>query len=246
MDSHVQNANEHLEKLVAEFDSAENVTKSLYQAAKKLPDHILCMGKFESKVTEDIVRSNLFVNDQSMRNIIEEWCSFATVSTSIGDEYVLSVQKSLIEPLKQLRQAYAGLRSAIRMHDSIQLDVIKFQRKVAQLSEKEKTGPNLVKLQEVKQSLAASQKEFARRTDLLVQDLTIFMAGSVEMLRPLLEGFIAAEIAWIRATKRSFDTKRDISDACQSQGQADRLRGIESTFKKLSTLAICADTASSK
>lgn len=246
MDSHVQNANEHLEKLVAEFDSAENVTKSLYQAAKKLPDHILCMGKFESKVTEDIVRSNLFGNDELMRNIVDEWSSFATVSSSIGDEYVISVQKSLIEPLKQLKQAYAGLRSAIRLHDSIQLDVIKFQRKVAQLSDKEKTAPNLVKLQEVKQSLIASQREFARRTDLLVQDLTRFMAGSVEMLQPLLEGFIAAEVAWIKTSKRVMDGKKDISDACQRQSQSDRLKSIESTFKQLGSLAICSDTASSK
>lgn len=244
MDSQIQNANERLERLVAEFDSAENVTKSLYQAAKKLPDHILCMGKFECKLTEELSESNIFSNDEFMRSIIEEWSSFATVSTNIGDEYVISVQKSLIEPLKKLKQAYAGLRSAIRLHDSIQLDVIKFQRKVASYSDKEKTGPNLVKLQEVKQALAASQKEFSRRTDLLIEDLSRFLAGSLEMFQPLLEGFIAAEIAWIRASKRTLDSKTNISDTFQIQGQSNRLKRIENSFKQLGTLAICSDTIS--
>lgn len=231
-----QSSNETLERLVAEFDSAENVTKSLYQAAKKLLDHILCTAKFENKLTEDLTNSNLFINDETMRNTIEDWHSFAFATTTIGDEYVITLQKTLIEPLKQLKQAFADIRSAIRLHDAIQLDVIKFQRKVATYSDKEKTGANLVKLQEAQQALAASQKEFARRTQLLITDLTKFLSGSLEVMRPLLEGFIAAEVAWVRTSKRSLDNK-----AFAAESHADRLKEIEESFKALNALSICSD-----
>lgn len=242
LDSSTQNANETLEKLVAEFDSAENVTKSLYQAAKKLPDHILCMGKFETKLTDDLSSSNLFVSDEIMRSIVEEWHSFAFVSNTVGDEYVITLQKTLIEPLKQLKLAFAELRSAIRLHDSIQFDVIKFQRKVASYSDKEKTGANLVKLQESKQALSASQREFSKRTQQLVNDLSKFLSGSVEMLQPLLEGFIAAEVAWIRACKRSLDSKTNMSSINAFETHSDRLKTIEESFKSLGSLSICSDT----
>lgn len=241
-DSTTQNANETLEKLVAEFDSAENVTKSLYQAAKKLPDHILCTGKFETKLTDDLSSSNIFANDELMRNIVEEWHSFAFVTNTVGDEYVISVQKTLIEPLKQLKQAFAELRAAIRLHDSIQFDVIKFQRKVASYSDKEKTGANLVKLQECKQALAASQSEFSRRTQLLVNDLSKFLTGSLEMFQPLLEGFIAAEVAWIRACKRNMDCKTQITTSTDLETQSGRLKKIEDSFKSLNSLSICSDS----
>lgn len=242
LDSLTQNANETLERLVVEFDSAENVTKALYQAAKKLPDHILCTGKFETKLTDDLSSSDVFMNDEYMRTIVEEWHSFAFVSNTIGDEYVITLQKTLIEPLKQLKNAFSELRSAIRLHDSIQFDVIKFQRKVASYNEKEKTGANLVKLQESKQALAASQREFAKRTQILVNDLSKFLAGSVEMLQPLLEGFIAAEVAWVRACKRSLESKSHLNNTTALEVQSDRFKTIEDTFKSMASLSICTDS----
>lgn len=240
LDTTTQSANETIGKLIAEFDSAENVTKQLYQAAKKLPDHILVTGKFETKLTEDIADSNLFSNDQFMCSLIEEWHDFAFVSNTIGDEYVITIQKTLLEPLKQLKRAFAELRAAIRVHHSIQLDVIKFQRKVASYSDKEKTGANLVKLEEARQAFVASQKEFKRRTQILVNDLSKFLEGSVEMLQPLLEGFIAAEVAWIRACKRSIDSKTNICGATSLETQSDRLKSMEDSFRSLGALSICS------
>lgn len=242
VDSSNQSANETLDKLVNEFDSAENVTKSLYLAVKKLPDHILCTGKFETKLTDELSTSSVFTNDEFMRSIVEDWHSFAFVSNKIGDEYVITLQKTLIDPIKQLRQAFAELRAAIRLHDSIQVDVIKFQRKVTSYSDKEKTGPNLVKLQECKQALAASQKEYARRTQVLINDLSKFLAGSVEMLQPLLEGFIAAEVAWIRACKRTIDSKTHITTTTDLSSLSDRVKTIDETFKSMSALSICSDS----
>lgn len=242
MDPTTQSASEQLEKLVAEFDSCENVTKSLQQSAKKLLDQILCMGKFELNLTDELSSSNIFVNDDFMRIVIEEWHSMAFVNNTVGDEYVISLQKTLVEPLKQLKQAFAELRAQIRLHEAIQLDVIKFQRKVSSYGDKEKTGSNLVKLQENKQALAASQKEYSRQTQQLVNDLTKFMSGSIEMLRPLLEGFIAAEIAWIQACKRTMDGKSHIIMTTEVQSQPDRLKSIEDSFKALGALSICSDS----
>lgn len=241
LDSATQSANEALEKLIADFDSAENITKLLYQSAKKLPDHILCTGKFETKLTDEISSSNIFSNDEFMSSIVEEWHNFAFVTNAIGDEYVITLQKSLIEPLKQLRQAFSDLRAQIRLHETIQFDVVKYQRKVASYSDKEKTGANLVKLEESKQAFAASQKEFSRRTQMLVNDLTKFLAGSVEMLQPLLEGFIAAEVAWIRASKRCIESKTHITSATNLESQQERSKSIEDTFKRISALSICSN-----
>lgn len=241
LDSVTQCATQQLERLVAEFDSAENIIKSLHQSAKKLIDQILCIGKFETKLTDDLSSSNLFSADEQMKAVTEEWHSLTFVSNTIGDEFVINLQKNILEPLKQLKQAFTELRAQIRLHDSIQLDVIKFQRKVATYNEKEKTGANLVKLQENKQSLAASQREFANRTHLLLKDLGKFLMGSSEMLQPLLEGFIAAEIAWVRACKKSMDSRTRIEDTLTAGNHPERLKKIENTFRALNDLSICSE-----
>lgn len=241
-DPNTLNASEQLERLIADFDRSENVTKSLHQSSKKLLDQILCVGKFELTLTEDLSTSDVFSNDDSMRVAIEEWNSMASVNNSIGDEYVISLQKTVIDPLKHLRQAFLELRAQIKLHDAIQLDVIKFQRKVVSCSDKEKTGANLVKLEESKQALAASQREYTKQTQQLVNDLSKFLSASVEMLRPLFEGFIAAEFAWIRACKRTMDTKSRLISTLDNQRQSDRLKSIEDSFKALGTLSICSDS----
>lgn len=262
MDTQTQNAHESLERLINEFDSAENATKSLHQSSKKLLDQILCMGKFETKLTDEITSANLFENNEYMKSLLEEWHSFAFVADTIGDEYVIGLQKTLIEPLKQLKHTFAELRAAIRLHENIQLDVIKFQRKVSSYSEKEKTGTNLVKLQEAKQSLENSQKEYARRTQTLANDLSNFLAGSEKLLQPLLEGFIAAEVAWARACKRALDTRPHmcLTDApgAQSSQQMpptvqqqppsqlsplDRLKSIEESFQAIGALSISCESS---
>jgi len=230
-----------LEKLVAEFDCAENVVKSLQQSIKKLLDQILCMGKFETKLIDELCGSNLFTDDDSLRLVLEDWHSSAFVFNTVGDEYVISLQKNVVEPLKQLKRAFIELRAQIRLHDSIQLDIIKFQRKVSSYSQKERTATNLVKLQESKQSLEARQREFANRTHLLLKDLSKFLRGSVEMLQPLLEGFIAAEIAWIGACKRSMDARSHMDVAISSLSQSDRLKKIENSFSSINSLSICSE-----
>lgn len=238
LDSTTQNASEQLERLVTEFEAAENVTKALGQSVKRLLDQILCMGKFEVSLTSDISTSNVFNENESMHQILDEWNSMATVNNTIGDEYVIGLQKNLVEPLKQLKTAFAELRAQIRLHDAVQLDVIKFQRKVASYTDKDRTGANLVKLQENKQALAASQVEFAKQTQQLVNDLSKFLAG-LEKLKPLLEGFIGAELAWVQACKRTLDQRPHLVAGAKHQSQSERLKSIDDKLSKLSSLGIC-------
>lgn len=238
--STTENVSDQLERLIAEFDSAENVAKSLSQSAKKLLDQVLCMGKFEVTLAESTLNSDAFAEDSSMQTILEEWNSLAVVDNTIGDEYVMSLQKTLIEPMKQLKKAFAELRAQIRLMEAVQLDMIKFQRKVSSYNSKEKTGQNLVKLQENKQALAASQTEFARQSEQLVNDLTKFNTGSMEMLKPLLEGFIAAELAWIEARKRTLNQRSRLMAATSAQTQTDRLKVVEDKFGRLDKLSICS------
>lgn len=244
-DPAIRQANSTLDRLIIEFDSAENVIKQLSQSIKKLSDEILCMARFESKLFDDIVGSKLFDSDQSVKQTLEDWQSFTVQSSQIGDEYVIHLQRSLLDPIKKLQQTFKDLKLAIRFHEKLNLTVSKYQRRVTQYSDKTKTGTTVVKLEESKRALTIAQGEFARNSQVLVNDLSKFLSGSVEMLRPLLEGFMAAEVAWIQACKQSLDGK--VNSTAQNQsvsgvGLADRLKDMQESFKSLGSLSICLDT----
>lgn len=242
LDPSIQNANLALDRLLTEFEAAESATKSLYLAVKKLPDHVLCTGKFEVKLTDELASSNLFSQDESTRCIIEDWHSFASQSSTIGDEYVITLQKTLIDPIKRLKKAFAELRAAIKIHDSKQLDLIRCQKKVSSYVDKEKTGANLVKLEESKKMLSSAQNNFARSTQVLLNDLSKFITGSVEMLKPLLEAFIAAEVSWVKACKNSLDSKSQMINTIQQISPTERSKTIENSMRRLGSLSICTDS----
>lgn len=244
LDPVCQSENELLDRLVSEFETVEGVAKTINQAARKLSAQILCTSRFELSLTNNLsYRTSLFMQDNFMRDILDGWSSFASTSQQLGDEYVLSLKKSLIEPLQLMQRAFHELRAKIKTHNNLELIVIKLQRKVANYHDKERTGSNLVKVQEIRKMLAVRRQEFSRLTQQLVASLSRFLTESLLTLRPMLEEFIAAELAWIHSSKRSMERRLFSPFQCDwVQSQGARNRSMEDSMRALGSLSICSDS----
>lgn len=199
------------------------------------------MNKVESKITNDLSSSNQFTDDQNLRNILEKWHSFACDSNAAGEDYVVALQKVLLNPLKQMRQAFADMRNAIKTRESVHSDMLKFQKKVIYYNEREKTGTNLVKLEESRQAFNSSQSEYTRRTEALTKELSHFLSGTVSLFQPSLEGYITSEIGWIHNCQTSFDNQLNLPAIKQDQSVVELSKTIEENFVNMSKLSICSD-----
>lgn len=244
LDPSTDNANEHLDQLIGNLESNEHVSKTIQQSATKLIDEVLLLGKLETNLTHDLTcKTNIFICDERIRDILEDWYSFAGIQNNLTSEYVITLKKNLIEPLKLLKHAFDEIKTQIRANCALQLVVIKLQRKMAGFVDRPMTGKNLVKKQELRRTLITTQTEYAKQTQKLINDLTKFSSGGMEMLTPLLSRFLSSEIVWVHSSKRAIQLQTYCLDSSYlHENPADRIRTIDDTMRSLDALSICRES----
>lgn len=261
LDQATINANLALSVQLTEFNAAETCLKSLYTSIKKIQDNILCTGKLETKLTTDLVNAKLYIErdddqddsrEMTMDEAIETWRTIALSSYSLNENYVISLQRYVIDPMKRLKQAFTDLRLAIRAHEVTQNNLNKWQRKVSKYGDKRRTGNNLVRVEEAKRQLSLAQGEFSRSSQRLLEDLSHFLSGSPELRRPLVEAFAEAEVAFMEANRRIVKSQmRNESRLASMKGRSkfassasfsSRHSLVQSNdcFRKLDQLSICS------
>uniref|UniRef100_A0A6G1SN28 Uncharacterized protein n=1 Tax=Aceria tosichella TaxID=561515 RepID=A0A6G1SN28_9ACAR len=232
---------DQLDNLVVELETVESIAKSAYQSAKNLSKQALCVGKLELTLTNDLTNyARIFTNDDTMSNLLEECNAYAYTSNTSSNEFATSLKKTLLDPLELLKRALTEVRRELRVYYSLEMEVIKLQRKVASYSDKERTGSNLVKFQEMKLALAVRKNEFTKLTQQLVAKVSKFVAGTKELLNSCVKGFIAAEMAWMNSCERTISRKSFMNIPVGIE--TDRLKFMGDSIRALESLSICLDS----
>jgi hypothetical protein len=230
---------DQLDKLIIELESVENVAKSVHQSVKNLTKQMLCTGKVECTLTSDLLnQAKIFGDDDAMNNLLEECNSFAQTNNASGKEFITSLKKAVLVPLELLRRAMNEVRAELRIYNSLEMQVTKLQRKVTAHSDKERTGPNLVKLQEMKLALAVRRNEFTKLTQQMLVKLSKLLSASVELLNSCIKGFIAAELSWKCLCKQAMC--RAFSKL-PTDLESNRVKSMGESMKALNALSICLD-----
>lgn len=232
---------DQLDNMIEELESVENLAKSTHQSARNLAKQTLGVSKIELTMANNISNHiKIFTNDDMMCNLLEECNSYAHMSNSCNKEFAMSLKRALMEPLELLKRAMNEVRAEMRVYNSLELEVIKLQRKIAAHSDKERTGPNLVKLQEMKLALAVRKNEFTKLTQQLVAKLSKFLTSTKELLNSCIKGFIAAELAWMHSCERAINRKPFMN--IPAGIEPDRVKFMGDSLRALDSLSICLDS----
>lgn len=199
---------EDMEKQLLRLAGAEMATNQLKRDAKKLNDSIIALNRIDCKLTNDLSNSTLCQqHEPDLRLLTEEWHTFNCQSTKCADDLNVNVQRIIVDPVKKLQQAYKEIRILLKKRDHCHQEIVAHSAKVAKLSEKEKTGPNLVKLEQAKQALAAAQEEFTKQNNLIEQELPAFVDARIDYFQPSLEGFVRSEALFWGDTLNAMNSK---------------------------------------
>lgn len=183
-----------LEKHVSKLEQLENTTKKLLKDAKKYEDCILESSRSEKKMTSDLSNSMLCQEEEKLRQLVEEWHSYVSQVNAFDEDLVLVTRRTVVEPMKKFQGVFSATRSALRKRDQAMQDCVKASQKVQKLQEKEKTGPNIAKLEAARQNLANLEEDFREQDRLLKSELPSLNEGRIEYFQPCLESLIKAQV----------------------------------------------------
>ncbi|KAF8788908.1 Bridging integrator 3 like protein [Argiope bruennichi] len=161
----------------------ENTTKKLYKDAKKYEDCILEANRTEKKMTSDLSNSMLCHEEEKLRELLEEWHSYISQVNAFDEDLVLVTRRTVVEPMKKFQGVFLQIE-----------ECEKARQKVQKLQEKEKTGPNIVKLEAARQNLANLEEDFKAQDRLLKSELPLLNEGRIDYFQPCLEALIKAQV----------------------------------------------------
>jgi hypothetical protein len=163
------------------------------------------------------------------------------------EHFKQTCQASVIEPMKNLNLVFPQVYQAIKRREQSLKELIKHQKQLEKLQDKEHTGPNLVRLNEVTQLVQHAKIQFNKENSILMEELPKFYNSRVDYIRPCVNCLIKNQLDFYDKYKSFYDSLLESLNGTETGSVINRDISNDhrlSLSKKESTLNQGKETAS--
>ncbi|XP_027709667.1 bridging integrator 3 [Vombatus ursinus] len=228
------------EREYGKLQQLEDQTKKLQKDLKKSTDADLAMSKSAVKISSDLLSNPLCEQDQEFLNMVTALDTAMKRMDAFNQEKVNQIQKTVIEPLKKFGSVFPSLNMAVKRREQALQDYKRLQSRVEKYEEKEKTGPVLAKLHQVREELRPVKDDFEAKNRQLLEEMPRFYSSRLDYFQPSFESLIRAQVVYYTEMHKIF---RDLTQQLDQPGHTDEQREQENETKlsELRALSIVAD-----
>ncbi|XP_039250960.2 bridging integrator 3-like [Styela clava] len=212
---------------------AEEASKRLFKDGKKLADATVVAGRAATKVGSDF---NTLTGENECGNILKKTMSDCGRMTQDKNQLI---QKTLVDPMKKYNSIFPHLNSQIKSHEKCQQEYKRLQAKVDKLNEKEETGSNLVKKQNLKKDLTPVKDEFEAKHSMLLDEFPAFYNSRLQYLQPLFESLVLTQSWHHNELNKLFNTA--LNDLTNGEPERDLEEDVRETLEQIRALSITQD-----
>ena len=168
-----------------------------------------CLTNFsrnEQKLTTDLSTSS-FVNEDDSLCILAE--DYLTVSKQLGDSaktFSDILQQSVCDPLKIYGNEFGSVQAAIKKRDQQIADLLPVRSRLEKQKERERTGNNIVRAEQLKRSLSTMENEFKATNKQLQSDMNVMLELKPEYVEPSFLALIRAETNYYGECTKLFNS----------------------------------------
>ncbi|XP_062307993.1 bridging integrator 3 [Osmerus eperlanus] len=218
----------------------EDQTKKLHKDMKKSTEADIAMSKAAVKISGDLLANPLCEQDQGFLDSMTALDTAMRRMDSFNLEKVNQIQKTVIDPLKKYSSVFPSLNMAVKRREQALQDYKRLQSKVEKYEEKEKTGPNMVKLHQAKDELRPVRDDFEAKNKQLLDEMPKFYDSRIDYFQPSFEALIRAQVVYFTEMHKIFS---DLTEQIDQAGLTDeqRERENEARLGELRALSIVAD-----
>jgi hypothetical protein len=143
-------------------------------------------------------------------------------------------QANVIEPMKNLNLVFPQVYQAIKRREQSLKELIKHQKQLEKLQEKEHTGPNLVRLNEVTYAVQHAKLQFNKENSILMEELPKFYNSRVDYIRPCVNCLIKNQLDFYDKYNSFYDSLLDNLNSTESTSTSSRLADESSKIDSMS------------
>ena len=191
------------------YDRLEETNRIVQKECKNLKECFLNLARCEQKLTSDLSSCNQVHEEESFRLLAEQYHS---VTKQMGDstkQFADTVTITVNDPLKKLGNEFGSAQTSIKKRDQMIADILPLRKSIEKLKEREKTGTNVARMEQMKRSLSTMESDFRIANKQLLMDKNAMLNLKTVYMEPSLYAFIRAETSYYRECTKLFNSLVD-------------------------------------
>jgi len=212
------------EKEVKKINQFEEVNKKLHKELKRYMDSVDSVYKGELKLVNNL--SNLTAklekkvekpqseDEQACASLINDFNAklndwkqvLSSESSKTTETLKQTCQMRVTEPLKSLGGVFPNVHAAIKNRDKSYNELMKQHAKLEKMQEKERTGPNVVKLAQIRHEFNQMKDTFQKENASLMQELPKLYNSRIDYIYPCVRELVHAQMDFFGRQASMYDT----------------------------------------
>lgn len=229
-----------LERHLVKLQQLDDISKKLHKDMKKSTECLAELAKHEQKLTSNLSASPLCHYDCSLRVMAEEYYSIVCQLDQNTNELILVSQKAFVDPMKRFSAIFGHMGTAVKKREQQTQEVQKWQTRFEKQQEKEKTGPNIAKTEQLRRQLAQANEELSEQNAILLRELPKLFDGRMEYIQPCLEALIRGEVEYFGENIRLFNELAQSTNRPVVRDD-DFMQPVQKKLTEIRALSIVAD-----
>jgi len=225
-----------LELSYVHLQDLEENSKKLYKEVKKYEECLTGLQRQEEKVASDLSNSTVCQENPELRRLAEEYSSAVYQLGNTTDDLSVLSQKTVVDPMKKLVGEFPCIQAAVKRRDLVLQECIRCQQKHEKMSKLERTGGNIVKMEQAKRSYQLARDDYDKANRLLLLELPQFYEKRVDYFQPSLQALIRAQVDYYGESTRLFTHLASSQGPAASDAEYDR--ELERRMSQIQALSI--------
>ncbi|XP_014663927.1 PREDICTED: bridging integrator 3-like isoform X2 [Priapulus caudatus] len=184
----------NFQREVARLHQLDEATKNLYKDTKKYIDASAGVAKADMKMSQNLSSNSAISHDPILKESVEALSQATFKLTTSSQELNTKIQKVMLEPIRKFGTIFPVANNLVKKRDHLLQECSQKQSRVEKYEQREKTGTNIVKLDQAKKALAPVQEEFVSINKSLMEDIPYLWDSRIAYTRPSLAALIQAEV----------------------------------------------------
>jgi hypothetical protein len=232
------------EKEESKIEQFEQTNKKFYRDVKNYVEKIDELIKNENKMITNLsnlafsqaivapnalssnINQSIDSNERIFLDKLKQWKELSNEHNKTSDHLKQTCQSHVIEPMKNLNLLFPMVKAAVKKRDNSHKELVKLQEKLDKAQEKERTGPNLVKIADLTNQVQMAKHQFQNENAFLMEELPKLYHSRVDYIRPCVSSLINSQLNFYNEYSKFYDNISNKSEQNASNFSNDSNENI--------------------
>lgn len=237
------------ERELRKLEQLEENTKKIHKDMQKCIESQAAESKCESQILLSLQASALYRDDEKLRDVVDHWMTSAKKLELLVEELNATSQKAIVEPMRKFSTIFPSVQQAVRKREQSLQEYSKCQEKVDKYLKRDRTGPNVVKLDSSRKACANARSDFETQNTALMEEIPSLYEGRITYFKPSLEALVKAQVKYYTDSEETFGQlcrQLDVGSSPSSQSSAELKQSIQQKLAEIRALSITVDDQQTK